>query len=75
MTVRAVAVYRRTVRCVLTGSRGKIAVSKRAWLVLQIGARLEAVGISAKAFRMLRKEGVPLTRRAIHELRKLASCE
>ena len=70
MSVEVFGVYRRTVRCIYTGSRGKISECKRAWLVLRIGGKLEAVAISAKNFRALRREGVPLKREAVHALRK-----
>jgi hypothetical protein len=70
MKVQVIGVYERTVRCVLTGSRGRISTSKRAWLVLRVGRRLQAIGISHEAYRGLRKSGVPRERHPIHELRK-----
>lgn len=73
MSVEVFGVYRRTVRYILSHSSGKTSECKRAWLVLRIGGKLEAVAISAKNFRALRREGVPLKQQAVHALRKAES--
>ena len=69
MSVEVFGVYRRTVRCV-SRYRPSWNEHKRCWLVLRVGGKLEAVAISAKNFRALRREGVPLKREAVHALRK-----
>ena len=74
MKVEVVGVYEKIVRCVLTGSRGRVSESKRVWAVLRLpDGRLEAIGISRTSARMLRKAGAPKLRKNIHALRMEAA--
>lgn len=70
MKVEVVAVYRKRVRCVLTGSRGRVSESWRHWLVLGLRGKLSAVAIEGSTFRALRKSGVALSKVAVHAMRK-----
>jgi hypothetical protein len=68
--IEAVAVYRKRERRMLPGSPCRASRAWRVWLVLRLpGGRLEAIGVSALAFRALRRAGVPLSRQNVHAMR------